>query len=79
MSVLPLRGEWGGVSWNCVLRFEGLQGGLGFFHFIRRFPGEVFVCPEGFWVLEQGEGTCHLFRLAACESFGLMYLADGDC
>jgi len=46
---------------------------------IRCFSGEFLVCPEGVRVLEQGEGPCHIVRHAACESFCLVYLRDGDC
>jgi len=38
------------------VRGGGGGGGLGALHFIRCFLGEVFVCPEGVRVMEQGEG-----------------------
>jgi len=54
-------------------------GGVCSLRLICRFFGKVFLGPKGVWVLEQGKGPGNLFRSAACWSFGLVYLRDGNC
>ncbi len=76
-SVLPWR--VGAVSWCWFLWFGGLEGGVPCVSYVASLAKSSYVGPEGARVLEQSKDLCHLYRLTACESFGLVYLGDGDC